>query len=137
MRIIPRPDELNGPYWQAAAEHRLVVQRCRGCGRLGHPPVASCPSCHASAFDWPTMSGRGTVHTFTIVHHSVHPVTAGSLPYVLVLVELEEGPRVLTNLRGVRPEDVEVGMPVEVLFEDLDDGVSLPQFRPVDAAATR
>lgn len=81
------------------------------------------------------MCGRGTVHTFTIVHHSVHPVTAGSLPYVLVLVQLDEGPRVLTNLRDAQPDRVHVGMPVEVIFEDLNDAITLPQFRPVDGAS--
>ena len=80
------------------------------------------------------MGGHGRVHTFTIVHHSVHPVTADALPYVLALVELDEGPRLLTNLRAVRPEDVRVGMAVQVLFEDLGDGIALPQFQPVDGA---
>jgi uncharacterized OB-fold protein len=135
MKIIPRPDELNGPYWEAAAEGRMAIQRCQRCGNLNHPPAASCPSCHGDEFDWPSMSGRGTVFTYTVVQHPVHPVMAGAIPYVLALIELEEGPRILTNLRHVRPEDVRVGLPVGVLFEQLDDATALPQFRPVDAAA--
>lgn len=136
MRIIPRPDELNGPYWEAAAEHRLVIQRCVACGRFNHPPVVSCPSCHSHDFDWPTMSGRGHLYTFTVAHHSVHPVTAGSMPYILALVELEEGPRLLTNLRDIQPDDVHVGLALEVLFEDLDEVTTLPQFRPANAGTT-
>jgi hypothetical protein len=77
------------------------------------------------------MSGRGHVHAFTIVEHSVHPVTRGQTPYVLALTELAEGPRVLTNLRGCEPGAVRIGMEVEVRFEDLDSRATLPQFTPV------
>jgi uncharacterized OB-fold protein len=76
------------------------------------------------------MSGRGTVYAFTIVNHSVHPVSAGAIPYVLVLVELDEGPRILTNLRHCDIGDVRVGMSVEVLFDDLTETIGLPQFAP-------
>lgn len=130
MKILPAADELTAPYWDAARERRLVIQRCE-CGRLAHPPVASCPRCHRNRFTWSEMSGRGTVYAFTVVHHSVHPVSATAIPYVIVLVELDEGPRLLTNLRNCAPEEVRVGLPVEVTFEDLDDAVTLPQFAPV------
>lgn len=127
MRILPAPDELTAPYWAAAAEHRLVIQRCQ-CGRLAHPPVAICPVCYGRRFTWEQMSGHGHVYAFTCVCHPVHPVTIGHTPYLIALVELHEGPRILANLRGCAPEDVQVGLPVEVMFEDLSDTVSLPQF---------
>ncbi len=130
MKILPAPDELTAPYWAAARERRLVVQRCE-CGRLAHPPVARCPRCHGGRFTWPQMSGRGTVYAFTVVHHSVHPATAGAIPYVIVLVELAEGPRILTNLRDYNAEDLRVGLPVQVIFERVSDTVTLPQFTPV------
>lgn len=136
MRILPEPDELSAPYWSAAHEHRLAIQRCEGCGRLAHPPLASCPACHGRRFDWPTMSGRGTVYAFTVVHHSVHPVTASAVPYVLALVELEEGPRVLTNLRNCDVGAARVGLAVEVTFEDLDETTTLPQFQPATTKAS-
>lgn len=136
MRIVPQPDELTAPYWAAAREHRLVIQRC-ACGRLSHPPVASCPDCHSSTFTWETMSGRGSVYAFTWVNHSVHPVSAGQTPYIVVLVELEEGPRILTNLRDCSVEDVHVGLEVQVRFEDLTDEIGLPQFAPRTAAGQR
>ncbi len=129
MRILPAPDELTAPYWAAARQHRLVVQRC-SCGRLSHPPVASCPACHGRAFTWEQMSGAGAVHAFTWVSHSVHPVSAGHTPYILALVELSEGPRILTNLRDCAPADARVGLPVRVLFEDVSDTIALPQFTP-------
>jgi uncharacterized OB-fold protein len=129
MRILPAPNELTAPYWEAARQHRLVVQRCC-CGRLSHPPLASCPACHSSRFTWKQMSGDGAVYAFTWVSHSVHPVSAGETPYILVLVELSEGPRILTNLRQCAPEDAHVGLPVRVLFEDISEAVTLPQFAP-------
>lgn len=132
MRIVPARTELTAPYWEAARQGRLAVQRCAGCGRLSHPPVASCPRCHHDTFTWDEMSGRGSVHTFTVVHHSVHPVSAGATPYVIALVELEEGPRILTNLRGGEIADVRVGLPVQVTFEAAGDEVGLPQFEPRD-----
>ncbi|MGH8981135.1 MAG: Zn-ribbon domain-containing OB-fold protein [Acidimicrobiales bacterium] len=129
MNVLPVPDELTAPYWDAAREHRLAVQRC-ACGRLAHPPVARCPACAGNVFTWPETSGRGAVYAFTVVHHSVHPVSTGKTPYVIALVELEEGPRIVTNIRGCAPEEVRVGMPVHVVFEDVDDSVTLPQFAP-------
>lgn len=129
MKVLPVPNELTAPYWDAAREHRLAIQRC-ACGRLAHPPVARCPACAGNDFSWPTMSGRATVYAFTVVHHSVHPVSAGATPYVVALVELDEGPRIVTNVRGCAPEDVRIGMRLEVVFEDLDESVTLPQFAP-------
>lgn len=129
MKILPAADELTAPYWTAARERRLVIQRCE-CGRLAHPPVASCPRCHSTRLTWSQMSGRGTVYAFTVVHHSVHPATASAIPYVIALVELDEGPRILTNLRDYDPENVRVGLPVQAIFEDVDETVTLPQFAP-------
>jgi uncharacterized OB-fold protein len=137
VRILPVPDELTAPYWTAAGEHRLVIQQCE-CGRLSHPPVAICPVCHSRRFTWPPMSGNGHVYAFTSVCHPVHPVTVGHTPYLIALIELDEGPRLLTNLRHCDAADVRVGLPVRVIFEDLSDTVSLPQFilRRADEDAT-
>lgn len=129
MRILPVPDELTAPYWAAAAGHRLVIQQCE-CGRLSHPPVAVCPECHSRSFQWAPMSGYGSVYAFTSVCHAVHPVTMGHTPYLIALIELDEGPRMLTNLRRCEAHEVRVGLPVQVIFEDLSDTVSLPQFTP-------
>jgi uncharacterized OB-fold protein len=130
MKIIPAPNELTAPYWEAAHERRLSMQRCTQCGRLSHPPVVSCPRCHSRTFRWDEMSGRGSIYTFTVVAHSVHPVSANATPYIIALVELAEGPRILANLRGCEVDDVRIGLAVEVLFEDVDDAVALPQFTP-------
>ncbi len=134
MKVLPVPNELTAPYWEAAREHRLAIQRCV-CGRLSHPPVARCPQCAGNEFTWPTVSGLGTVYAFTIVHHSVHPVSAGETPYVIALVQLDEGPRLVTNIRGCAPETVRIGTPVEVVFEDVSESVTLPQFEPIGGGA--
>jgi len=129
MRILPVPDEVTAPFWAAAAEHRLVIQQCQ-CGRLSHPPVAICPECRRHTFTWLPMSGYGTVYAFTTVCHAVHPVTVGRTPYVIALIALDEGPRMLSNLRRCDAEEVRVGLPVQVIFEELSDTVWLPQFTP-------
>jgi uncharacterized OB-fold protein len=130
LKIIPRPDALAAPYWSAGVEGRLLIQRCAACEQLHHPPVVSCPYCHGADLTWAQLSGRGTVYTYTVVYHSVHPVSADSLPYILVLVQLEEGPRILTNLRDAEPGEVRIGMRVQVIFENLGEGIAIPQFRP-------
>jgi uncharacterized OB-fold protein len=137
MRILPGVDDMTGPYWAAAADHRLVMQYCAQCGFTGYPPVPSCPRCHTRELTWREVSGRGSVHAYTTVYHPVHPVMAESLPYTLVLVDLAEGPRMLTKLRDCAPEDVSVGLAVEVVYDDVTDGIALPQFRPASPTSER
>jgi len=129
-RIVPGMTELTRPYWEAAREGRLVVQRCVRCRRLWHPPLHRCPRCHATELDWAPVGGRGAVYTFTVVDHPTHVALQDQVPYVVALVELHEGPRVLANVRGCAPEEVRVGMPVQVAFEKVDEVITLPQFVP-------
>jgi len=130
VRIVPAVTPLTAPFWQAAREHRLVVQSCGACGGLQHPPAPLCRSCHGSQLGFRQVSGQGTLYSFTVVHHSVHPATAGEVPYVLALVELVEGPRLVANLRDCAVEDLVVGLGLEAVFEDLTEEVGLVQFRP-------
>ena len=120
------------PWWQAAAEHRLVVQRCGDCGRFRHPPGPVCPSCRSFRAVWHQVPGRGAVYSYTVVHQAFMPALAQSVPYVVVIVELEgaDGARLLSNLVGVEVDRVHVGMPVEVVWEDLGPGLAVPRFRP-------
>ena len=128
-RALPDPDETTRFWWEAAARGELRVLRCRGCRRFVHPPRRPCPKCGFADLAPETVSGRGTVHTFTIAHREVPGHEA---PFALVMVELEEqtGLRVLANLRECPLEDVRVALPVEITFEDAGSGVVLPQFRP-------
>jgi uncharacterized protein len=130
---IPRPSPESAPYWQAAREHRLEIQHCDGCGQFWFPPSQSCPHCLASDFTWTPVSGRGKIFSFVTYHRVYHPAFAKEVPYVVALVELDEGPRLLTNIVGVPPEQVVCDMPVKVTFDDYDEGVAVPKFTPLKA----
>jgi hypothetical protein len=125
--------ELTAPYWDAAREGRLVVQQCRDCGKRWHPPLHRCPHCHAGNPGWHQVSGDGTVYTYTVVRHPTHFAFGGKVPYVLAIIELAEGPRLLTALDGVAPQDVRPGMPVRAVFREVAEGTTLPYFEPSPA----
>jgi uncharacterized OB-fold protein/acyl dehydratase len=126
----PRPavNQDNAFFWEGAGRGELLIQRCGSCGRLRHPPRPMCPECRS--LDWDTVAsrGRGAVYSYVVPHHP--PVPSFDYPYVVVLVELEEGTRLVSNLVDVEPADVAVGMPVEVCFAAVDDELTLPQFKP-------
>jgi uncharacterized OB-fold protein len=131
----PTPTDLTRPFWDAAREHRLVIQRCEACGRYIHWPQLCCPACASEALGWAQVSGRGIVYAFTVVQHVFHPGFTNDMPYSLALVELEEQPglRLLANIVECENDALRTGMPVEVTFEDRD-GYTLPQFRPAGAS---
>jgi uncharacterized OB-fold protein len=132
---IPVPTPESRPFWEAARRHELSLQRCRACGEYVFYPRAVCPRCFGSDLEWRTVSGRGTLHTFTVVHRGLRGFPLGP-PYVIAVVELAEGPRLMTNLVGVDPDPakIRIGTPVEVVFEDVSDSIALPRFRPVESA---
>lgn len=129
---VPLPE--TRPYWEAARRHELVLPYCRPCGAFFFYPRALCPTCLSADVEWRRVSGRGRLHTFTIVHRGPRDFPLGA-PYVLAMVELEEGPRLMTNLVDVPadPASVQIGMPVEVVFFDVSDAAALPHFRPCEA----
>ncbi len=109
-----------------------MIQRCKGCGTHLYPGRQLCTECLGEALEWVQASGRGTLFTFGIMHQRYHPGFVDDLPYNVAVVELEEGPRLNTNIVGVENEALRVGMAVEVIFEELTDEISLPKFRPAD-----
>ena len=113
-------------FWDGAQERRLLIQRCGACGSLRHPPRPMCPSCHSLEWDTVEASGRGAVYSFVMPRHP--PLPWFDDGYIVALVELEEGTRLVTNLVGVDPNDVSIGMPVVVWFEEFDGGLVLPMF---------
>lgn len=130
MKPLPLPDADTAPYWQAASEHRFICQRCTACGKYTFPPTPRCPVCLSSTLEWVELSGRGTVFTYCVMHL---PLVAGfEPPYVVADVELEEqqGLRIITNILNCPIEDVHIGMPVTMTFEDREVGIALPQFEP-------
>jgi len=130
QKPLPHIDEVNRPYWEAARRHELVLQRCEECGQYRYPAGLNCPACLSDRLKWVKVSGRGTVYTWTVIHQLYHPAFAGDVPYAVVAVELEEGPRMNTSLVGCKTEDIRVGMPVEVVFDDVTEKMTLPRFRP-------
>jgi len=132
---VPVPTPESRPYWEAARRHELTIQRCRACGQWVFYPRASCPHCLSADLEWRRTSGRGTLHTFTVAYRGQKDFPLGS-PYVIAIVELEEGARLMSNLVGVPadPKAIRIGMPVEVVFEDVSPTVALPRFRPRSAS---
>ena len=127
---LPMADATTLPWWQAAAEHRLVVQRCTACQHTRHPPAPICPECRSTESDWKELPGRGEVYTYTIVHR---PIAAGQeLPYIVAVIALENagGLRMISNLVGMSPDALVIGMPVEVVWEDMSADLAIPRFRP-------
>jgi hypothetical protein len=128
---LPRPTATSMPFWQAAKRHELQIQHCGKCGAHIFYPRDVCPECFASDLQWVTVSGKGTVYSYTIARAPTHPAFADDVPYVIAIVELAEGPRITTNLVGCKLEEVRVGMPVQATFEDVTPEVTLVKFRPV------
>jgi uncharacterized OB-fold protein len=127
--------EDSAAFWGAADEGRLVAQRCEACGRLRHPPRPMCPECNSLDVEVAELSGRGVVYSYALLHHPQHP--AFEYPVSAVLVDLDEGIRIVSNLVGVEPGDIHIGLPVQVEFVATDGGHQVPVFRPVavDAGA--
>ena len=128
---LPRIDEESKGFWEACQRHQLYVQKCRGCGAFRYYPRALCPSCLSDKTEWVLSSGRGTVYTFTVTYQNQAPGFRDSLPYVMAYVELDEGVRLLTNIVDCPPEQVKIGMAVEVTFDDVTPEVTLPKFKPI------
>lgn len=133
--VRPRPavNRDNAFFFEGARQHRLLIQRCASCAVLRHPPGPCCPEC--GALDWDTVeaAGHGRVYSFVVNHHPRHP--AFESPYLVAVVELAEGTRLITNLTGVAPDDVAIGMAVVLDWLDADPELTLPVFRPAPTEA--
>lgn len=127
----PRPSPESQSYWKAAAAHRLELPRCNACCQHWFPPSRSCPHCLSADMAFVPVSGKGKVFSFVIYDRVYHPAFAGDVPYVVALVELDEGPRMISNIVGTAPEDVRCEMRVEVVFKPAGEGMAIPCFKPV------
>lgn len=127
---LPQIDPESQPYWTAAREGRLLIKRCADCGKAHHYPRELCPHCHSDCVIWEQASGRATVYTYTVSRRPAGPAFKADVPYIVALVELAEGPRMMTRLVGIDPGAARIGLPLRVRFEALSDQVSLPCFEP-------
>ncbi len=126
---VPDPEGLNAEFYQHCARGELRFQRCSECNAWRHLPRFMCAQCGSVRWTWAPASGRGKIFTWTVTHQAMHPAFAGDVPYAVVVVELEEGVRMVSALRGVSPADLQLGLPVRVEFEPVSEGVALPVFR--------
>lgn len=127
---LPAPDDDTQPYWDAAREGRLLIKRCADCGAAHFYPRPFCPRCWSSAVTWEAASGRAALYTWSVVHHNDLPPFSDRLPYVAAVVDLAEGPRLLTNVVDCDPDRLQVGMPLQVAYRDLAEDVTVPVFTP-------
>jgi uncharacterized OB-fold protein len=131
----PYSDETTQPFWDAALEERLVAPRCMSCGTFVLPPQPFCFNCQSQAFEWTELPGTGTIYTFTIVRHPLHPKLADVVPYVSGVVELDgtqgAGARMLVNITDCDPDAVRIGDKVQIWFEKISDTYAMPRFAPV------
>lgn len=130
-KFLPRPTPESAPFWQGCRDQKLLLQYCTSCGTYQFYPRVVCASCMSEQIEWREVSGRGTVESYTIVARAVSEAYAPDVPYVIALITLEEGPRMMSNVIGCGHESVKCGLVVEVEFETWSDDITMPKFRPV------
>lgn len=133
--VVPAPDQWSKLYWDGAREHKLMIQRCQKCGNYNHPPAFICMGCkdRDAPLAFEQVSGRGTIYSWFIYHDTATGGFDEKAPYLVVAVELVEQPRLvlISNLLNCPYDAVEIGMPVEVVWEKVNDQITIPQFQPV------
>ena len=124
---LPRPTPLSKPHWDGCKEGKLRVQKCADCASYIFIPAPCCSNCLGENLEWVDSSGQGTLYSYTVVHRPQQP--SFEVPYIVAVVELEEGWHMLSNLKDIAPEEVEIGMSLEVVFEKRSAEITLPLFR--------
>lgn len=129
---LPVLDHLSTPFWEGCKAHELRLQHCMDCGTVRYPPGPVCTECRSSNTDMIVSAGKASVYSWIVVRHPIPAeIYASEVPYVVAFVDLDEGPRMVTNIVGCDPETITGDMRVELVFKDVTDEISLPQFRPV------
>ena len=132
LKPQPQPDKDTAPFWDGARERRLVVQQCTKCGTHRFPPSAYCAKCQSTEHKWIDTKGRGKVYSWIVVEHPIPgDVYRGDVPYVVALIELDEGVRLVSNIVGCDPYKIVADMLVQVKFDDVTETLTLPRFTPV------
>lgn len=126
----PMPDEASTPFFEEAKAGRLMLMRCLSCGEYRYPSRDRCDRCWSTETEWVAASGRATLHSWVIFHQLYHPGFADRIPYNVAVVELEEGPRITTNIIECANDKLDAGMALSVAFDAVGDGVVIPKFRP-------
>ncbi len=131
-KLVPRPlnPEWTKPFWEAAKRHELVMPRCKTCDQLFFYPRSECPRCLSNDIEWMKVSGRGHLHTYTVVYHPANAAFRDDTPYIYAVVQLNEGPRMVSNVVQCEIEAVRVDMPLEAVFDDVTPEWTLVKFKP-------
>ncbi|KQP19399.1 Zn-ribbon domain-containing OB-fold protein [Pseudorhodoferax sp. Leaf267] len=129
LKPLPCIDGSNRPFWEAARQGHLVMQQCSACAHVRFPISHVCPRCLALEHQWCTLSGRGTIYSYIVYHQVYNPAFKHDVPYNVAMIQLEEGPRLFSNVVGVANDVPKVGDAVQVVFEEVTPEVSLPRFR--------
>ncbi len=128
---LPRVTALDAPFWEALKNHELRLQKCLDCGSIWYPPAVICPQCLSERYEWSKMSGRGKIWSWANFHKGYFPGFAEDLPYNVVGVRLDEGPLLMTNIVGVKGQDMRCEMRVEAFFDEVTPEVTLLKFKPI------
>lgn len=127
---VPMNTELSKPFWDAAQRHELVMPRCKTCAKVFFYPRELCPICLSDNLEWVPVSGKGRVYTYTVIHQPVHPAFREEAPYLYAIIQLDEGPWIVSNIVSCAIGDVTIDMPVVATFDDVAPEVTLVKFRP-------
>jgi uncharacterized OB-fold protein len=130
VRLIPGTTELTAPFWKAAATGSLAARRCTDCGTLQHPPMPRCAACHGESLAWVTLPPEATVYAYTVVHHPAHFALTDKVPYIVAMLETADGLKLVTDIVECAPEDVRIGMSVQLRFEQVADDIGLVHAAP-------
>ncbi|MCJ7654636.1 MAG: Zn-ribbon domain-containing OB-fold protein [Dehalococcoidia bacterium] len=128
---LPVPSKWSQPFWDGAKQHKLLLKKCTKCGTIDHPPYLYCTECWAEEHEWIETLGSGKIYAFTTVMLGAPLLFTDDIPYTIAMVDLAEGPRMLTTIVEAKPEELAIGMEVEVVFDDVTEEMSLPRFRPL------
>ena len=133
LRPLPEPSTTTMPFWEACKAQRLLLQQCRVCGQIQFYPRSLCTACMSDHLEWRAADGTGTVYSYSTVYRALVPGFEDDVPYVVAMIELDEGVRLLSQVIYCEPEEVFIGLRVSVIFEEAREGVVLPKFRPLAA----
>jgi uncharacterized protein len=127
---IPVPSAESQAYWDGLRDRELLMPRCDACGKYWFPPSLLCPHCNATKWTWTSTSGRGRIFSYVVYHRVYHPGFADEVPYAVAVIELDEGPRMVSNVIGIAPDKVACDLRVEVVYQPITDTITLPKFKP-------
>jgi uncharacterized OB-fold protein len=128
---LPVPSKWSKAFWDNAKQHKLTFKKCSKCGTIDQPPYLYCTNCGAEEHTWIPSSGKGTLYAFSTTYIGAPPAFTADQPFTIVVVDLAEGTRMMSTIVEAKPEDLKIGMAVEVVWDDVTPEVSLPRFRPV------